>query len=97
MRVLRILGHILFWGCGLYLYIVSLIFYNALWGTIGLIVAIFVFPVAELFPIVVWIITGQFPGLLFLIWGIGWFGMILVAIASRERKTKWIDPRIINK
>ncbi|MBC8388960.1 MAG: hypothetical protein HQ569_01255 [Actinobacteria bacterium] len=84
MKFLKVLGYILFFGCGSYLYIVSLIFYYALWDLLGLIIAIAVFPAAEIFPIVVWIISKQFPGILFLIWVIGWIGMVLVGVGSRK-------------
>ena len=84
MRFLKVFGYIIFYGCGLYLFVMSLIFYYALWGLIGLIIAIVVFPVAELFPIVAWIITKQFPTLLFIIWGIGWVGMILAGIGKSK-------------
>ena len=78
------IGYILFYGCGLYLYILSLFFYYALLGTGGLMIAIFLFPAAELFPIIAWIITGQFPGAIFLIWALGWIGLILAGIASSK-------------
>ncbi len=81
-KALKVIGMILFYGIGTYLYIISLIFYYGMWGFIGLIIAIFVFPAAEIFPIVLWIITKEFPLLLFVLWGIGWFGMVLVSIAS---------------
>ena len=84
MRVLKILGFIIFYGCGLYLYIVGLIFYYALWDIWGLIIMAIVFPAAEIFPIVVWIVTKEFPLFLFIIWFSGWAGMILVGIASRK-------------
>jgi len=84
LKFLKILGYILFFGCGLYLYVLSLIFYYYLWGLLGLIIAIAVFPAAEIFPIVVWIISKQFPGILFLIWVIGWIGMVLVGVGSRK-------------
>lgn len=87
MKFLRTLGYIIFLGSGLYLYVMSLIFYYYLWEITGLVIAIFIFPAAEIFPIVTWIITKQFPSLLFIVWGIGFFGLVLVAIGgSRENR-----------
>ena len=86
MKFLKVLGYILFFGSGLYLYVMSLIFYYSLWGLLGLIIAIVVFPAAEIFPIVLWIISKQFPLIIFLIWGIGWIGMVLAGIGSRKDK-----------
>lgn len=95
MKFLKVLGYILFFGCGLYLYVMSLIFYYSLWGLLGLIIAIFVFPAAEVFPIVVWIVTKQFPSLLFILWGIGWFGMILAGI-GKSREESYFSETISN-
>lgn len=91
MRFLKVLGFILFFSCGLYLYVMSLIFYYSLWRLVGLIIAIIVFPAAEIFPIVAWIITKQFPWILFLIWGVGWAGMILVGVSSRKDKELYLN------
>lgn len=86
MRALKVIGLILFYGCGAYLYIIGLIFYYALYGLTGLIIGIVVFPAAEIFPIVAWIITKEFPLLLFLLWFTGWAGMIIAGIASHKLK-----------
>ena len=86
MRFLKVLGYIIFFGSGLYLYVMSLIFYYSLWDLLGLIIAIVVFPAVEIFPIVSWIITKQFPWVLFLIWGIGWIGMILASVGKAKEE-----------
>jgi len=82
--LLKIIGYILFLGTGLTLYIASLFFYYALWGTGGLIAAIILFPLVEIYPIVAWVVTGYFPGLLFALWGIGIVGLILIGIGSKQ-------------
>jgi len=82
---LRVIGYILFYGCGVYLFVISLMFYYALWGIWGVIGSFILFPAAEVFPIVAWIVTKEFPLLLFLVWILGWVGMILVGISTRGR------------
>jgi len=84
MRALKVLGLILFYGAGPALFIMSLFFYYALWGFIGAVGAFFLFPLAEIFPIVVWVITKDFPELLFIIFGISMFGLILFGIGSKN-------------
>jgi len=84
MKALKIIGYILFFGCGLFLYILSLLFYYALYDLTGLIIGIIVFPAAEIFPIVAWIATKQFPVLLFVLWFSGWAGMIIAGVASKS-------------
>ena len=84
MKVLKVIGIILFYGAGAVLYIMSLFFYYNLWGFIGAAGAFILFPLAEIYPIVVWIVTKDFPGLLFLIFGISMFGLILYGIGSKN-------------
>ena len=84
MKALKVIGSILFYGAGLVLFVMSLFFYHALWGFWGAAGAFLLFPLAEIYPIVVWIVTKDFPGLLFLIFGISMFGLILVGIGSRK-------------
>ena len=86
MKALRVMGYILFYGCGLFLYISSIIFYYSLWGLFGLIVAIIIFPAAEIFPIVAWIVLKEFPLFLFIIWFSGWAGMIIAGVARRKNE-----------
>ena len=86
MKFLKVLGYIIFFGCGTYLFVTSIIFYYALWGLWGAIISFIIFPAAEIFPIILWIITKQFPWFLFLIWGIGWVGMVLAGIGGSKDK-----------
>jgi len=80
--LLRVMGHILFWGCGAYLFIGGLIYYYFLWGIGGAIGAFIFFPTAEIFPIIVWIISKQFPTFLFIIAAGSWFGMIMIGLSK---------------
>ena len=84
MTALKVVGMILFYGMGLILLVFSLMFYYALWGVGGLVGAFILFPLVEIYPIVVWIMTGIFPGLLFAIWGVGIVGGILMGVASKN-------------
>jgi len=84
--LLKIIGYILFLATGLVLYILSLIFYYVLWDIVGLIAAIILFPLVEIYPIVVWVITGYFPGLLFALWGVGIVGLILIGISDNRQR-----------
>lgn len=87
MKFLKVLGYIIFFGCGAYLFVTSIMFYYALWGLWGAIGSFIIFPLVEIFPIVAWIVMKQFPTLLFIIWGIGWVGMILAGIGKSRGET----------
>lgn len=82
--VLKIIGSILFYGMGIVLLVYSVIFYYTLWGFWGVIGTLVLFPLVEIFPIVAWIVTGSFPGLIFALWGVGIVGGILMGIGSRD-------------
>ena len=81
---LKVVGSIFFYGMGVVLLVYSVIFYYALWGFWGVIGSLVLFPLVEIFPIVAWIVTGSFPGLIFALWGIGIVGGILMGIGSRD-------------
>jgi len=84
MRALKVVGAIMFYGMGLILLVFSLLFYYAMWGVWGVVGALVLFPLVEIFPIVAWIITGTFPGLLFALWGVGIVGAILMGIGGKN-------------
>jgi len=79
---LKVVGAIFFYGMGIVLLVYSVLFYYALWGIWGVIGTLVLFPLVEIFPIVAWIVTGDFPGLIFALWGIGIIGGVLMGIGS---------------
>ena len=88
MRILYVFGNIMFWGSGLYLYIVGILFFYYMWGFGAMIVYILIPPVAEIYPFIVWGVLGYFPSLLFLVWFIGIVGIILAGITGRRIETE---------
>ncbi len=87
MKFLKVLGYTIFFVCDAYLFVISIMFYYALYGLWGAIGSFVIFPAVVIFPIILWIITKQFPWMVFLIWGIGWVGMILTGIGGSKDKT----------
>ena len=84
MRGVKVAGGIMFYGMGLVLLVFAVMFYYAMWGVWGVVGSLVLFPLVEIFPIVVWIITGSFPGLLFALWGVGIVGAILMGVGSKN-------------
>ena len=79
------LGKFLFWGSGIVLYLFS-IYSNYVWfGVLGALLAIFVPPLAELYPFVYLFLVGLTPGLLLVIivWLVGVVGIFMNAAASK--------------
>jgi len=83
MRIIgKVIGWILFIGSGIYLWIVGTILLLSWWGTLGLLLGIFVPPIDFFIPFIYWFKTGIFPSLYFIIWGIGIFGVIIANLSS---------------
>lgn len=53
-------------------------------GIIGSILAIFIAPCLIIFPIIFWIVEGVFPVMYFVIWAVGFSGIIICATTSED-------------
>ena len=85
IKIIESLGYIIFLASGAYLYINSLFFYQEVWGDLGLKFAVYIFPAAEFFPLVAWIVTGKFSWILFLVWIIGLSGLFLLIYLYKRK------------
>lgn len=73
----RVIGRVLWIGSGI---VTSVFWFIAMmkWlGVLGCFLAIILIPGIVIFPIVFWIHEGVFPGLYFIIWGVGIVGLII--------------------
>jgi hypothetical protein len=78
-------GGSLFTLSGLGLWILMLAAFVTWWGgLIGFVGALFLTPGIVIFPIVYWVVEHHFPVLYFLVWALGWCGLIVAAIANDE-------------
>ena len=83
-NVFRIIGMIMCYGAGLFMFI---FWFGAMtdWlGCIGSFLAIFLCPGLVIFPIIYWIVEGVFPVTYFAIWGIGMLGMIMFGLLTKD-------------
>jgi len=53
-------------------------------GGLGIFLGIILSPGIVIFPLVYWVIEGVFPALYFVIWAVGWLGLLLRALGSRD-------------
>jgi len=84
------LGKILFWGSGTILYLLSIYSYYMWFGGLGALLAMFVPPLAELFPFVYLFFVGFTPGflLIIIVWLVGLVGFFMNAAASKKEPAK---------
>lgn len=78
--VLKAVGYVIFFGAGVWMWVYAMIWFNRWWGSGGLVIAIFVPPVGELFPFIYWF-KESFPSSYFVIWGVGLLGILLASFA----------------
>ena len=83
-KILRVAGMIAWIGAGLFMF---LFWFGAMsdWlGFFGSLLAVSLAPGLVIFPIVFWIVEGVFPVTYFMIWGIGFAGMIISAFCAED-------------
>ncbi|MDO8657589.1 MAG: hypothetical protein Q7K55_02515 [Candidatus Levybacteria bacterium] len=78
------IGYAIFAIAGLWMYIAEVIAFARWWDLIGILVAVFIPPVAALFPLIYWIKEGTFPVLYFVVWGVGILGIIMAAFGNEK-------------
>ncbi len=80
----KILGLILFWGCGGLLFLLEECYFWTWWGPFGVAVATFIPPVVVFFPFVFWYKEGVFPLGYFILWGLSITGGMIAAFVEEE-------------
>ena len=83
-KILRVAGMIAWIGAGLFMF---LFWFGAMsdWlGFVGSLLAVCLAPGLVIFPIVFWIVEGVFPVTYFVIWGIGFLGMIIFGLCGED-------------
>lgn len=81
---MKALGAILFVAAGIPLYIFEVVWFARWWDGLGLIIGVFLPPVAAFFPLV-YLAKEGFSAFYFGLWAIGLLGVVLVGVAvARE-------------
>lgn len=83
-NMLRVIGMIMFYGAGLFMFIFWFGAMSEWLGCFGSFLAIVIAPGLIIFPIVFWIVEGVFPVVYFAIWGLGIVGMIIFGLSSED-------------
>lgn len=81
---MQILGYGLFIVAGLWMWIAEVIAFTRWWDLTGILISVFIPPIAVVFPIIYWVKEGVFPVMYFIVWGVGLLGMFLAAFASKD-------------
>ena len=81
--VLQILGYLIWLGCGIYIFIYSIIVIYDAFGFWLATLSFILFPIVYAFAFFIdWIITGIFPLTIFILWIISLVGMGIIALGS---------------
>jgi len=83
-KILRVVGMIMFYGAGLFMFLFWLGAMGKWLGCFGTFLAIVFTPGLVIFPIVFWIVEGVFPVTYFAIWGLGLLGGIIFGLSSGD-------------
>ncbi len=83
---MKIVGYVLFALAGLLMYISEVVYFARWWDLIGIIVSVFIPPIAVFFPLIFWVKEGSFPTLYFIIWVAGIVGLVLASLASKDKQ-----------
>lgn len=78
------IGYTIFALAGIVMFGLEIYWFLIWWDLIGVVVAVFVPPLAALFPFIYWIKVGVFPLFYFIIWAIGILGMIIAVYSSEN-------------
>lgn len=81
-KIFRVVGMIMFYGAGLFMFIFWFGAMSEWLGCFGSFLALILSPGLVIFPIVFWIVEGVFPVTYFAIWGLGIVGMIIAGLAG---------------
>lgn len=78
------IGYGIFAIAGIWMWIAEIIAFARWWDLVGILVAVFIPPIAALFPLIFWIKEGVFPILYFVVWGAGILGMVLASLGKDQ-------------
>lgn len=82
--MLNLIKYGLFYTSGILMWVMEIISFNEWWGGVGLLLALFVPPLAILFPFIYWIKTTEFPLTYFIIWAIGLGGFAIPNLFEKK-------------
>ena len=83
-RFVQILGFIIWFGCGIATCVVIFGTISDAAGTGVAVIGFVFFPfLFGLAPLIHWLITGTFPLLYLILWGVGWGAMLIVLLGGR--------------
>lgn len=85
-NILAAVGLVIFYGAGtilLVFYVLSMFHWL---GILGVIIALLTCCADAIFPFIYWIVEKQFPVFYFILWGIGWAGLIMTNICITKTK-----------
>jgi len=83
-KILRVLGMVMFYGSGLFMFIFWFQAMTKWLGFLGSLLAVFIAPGLIIFPIIFWIVEKVFPVTYFAIWGLGLLGMLIFGLSSKD-------------
>ena len=83
-NILRVIGMIMFFGSGVFMFFFWLGAMSKWLGCFGLFLALFLSPGLVVFPAIYWIVEGVFPVMYFAIWGLGLVGMLIFGLSSKD-------------
>ncbi len=84
-KILRVVGMIMFYGSGLFMFLSWLGAMSTWFGRFGIFLAVILCPGLVIFPIIFWIVEGVFSVTYFAIWGLGVVGGIIFALSSEHQ------------
>jgi hypothetical protein len=84
-KILRVVGMIMFYGSGLFMFLFWLRAMSAWFGSFGVFLAVVLCPGLVIFPIINWLVEGVFSVTYFSIWGLGVVGGIIFALSSERQ------------
>lgn len=74
----NVIGYALFFIPGILMWLMEVKYFYQWWGGVGLFLGLFVPPLAAFFPVIFWVVTGIFPLMYFIFWGISFLGVIVI-------------------
>ncbi len=82
---MAILGYIVFYICGIIMWGLELYWFYQWWDIGGILIAIFIPPLAVIFPFIYLIKVG-FASTYFIVWGLGVLSLIITSFISHQNK-----------
>jgi len=83
-----IIGYMLLIGSALLQFFFYISALNKWLGVFGVILGFIFSPGVIIFPLLFWLIEKVFPAFYFIVWGIGFFGLVIVGISMSAGKSQ---------